>query len=351
MDHGLGQNGFDGLAGASALPKTLTPALSHPPVGERGTDPLELVAAGDMSLADIAHASGMSILELAAHICTPRNLEALARVAQLHAIEQEMMLVKLKRKALGRLAELTDEVAASSADEIRASEVMRKACVDLLRYGAPGGSPDNLRTRNPSPPPGGPGGSGGGGPRACGYHPDSITPAFEAEVLEALEKLGEEREEEEVYPQITQITQIEDSPGRIGLGGCKSESKSSYEPRTQVSGSSLLPRASGSIPPDSPPPELATRTGGTPEPPLENKETRTGGPPVPLSREELATRAGSPGIPGIPGMPGPPAPPQDGSIGHGQSRHCPGCPGGGHEGHAVPETKHGIVGLDHAHPP
>ena len=93
---------------------------------------------------------------------------------------------------------------------------------------------------------------------------EPLTPAFEAEVLEALEKLGEERIEDE------------------------------------------LPAAS--------PPELATCT--------------------------------SP-----PGMPVPSAPPRDGSIGQGQSGHCPCCPASGPEDHAGHGTMHGTVGLDHAHPP
>ena len=296
MDLGLEQNGFEHggeLAIDSALPQTLTPnpsptldsgdsgetsaavAPCHTltpgpsPMRERGVDPLELIAEGRHSVESICRASKMSILDLAEYVCTPRNLEALARVGQLHAIEQEMMLGKLKRKALGRLAELTEEVAASSADEIRASEVMRKACVDLLRYGGLNTEKRPSRVGEP----------GGGGPRARGYHSDSITPAFEAEVLEALEKLGEERIEDELLP--------------------------------------------------------------------EAPEARA----APVAPAELATCTNAPGIPGMPGMPGTPAPPQDGLIGHGQSRHCPCHPGGRHEGHAVPGTKHGIVGLDHAHPP
>ena len=79
--------------------------------------------------------SGTSVLELATQICTPQNLEALGRVARLHTLQREMMLGQLKRDAMLRLAELTEEVSAGSADEIRAAEVMRKACIDLLRYG------------------------------------------------------------------------------------------------------------------------------------------------------------------------------------------------------------------------
>ena len=168
-----------------------------------------------MSLAVIARTSGMSILELATQVCTPRNsrnLEALARVTQLHAIEREMLLGWLKRDALIRLSELTAEVAAASGDEVRACEVMRKACVDILRFG-------NGSTRNES----GSHGQDGPGPRRKCREP--LTPASESEVLEALERWGREIEEqeEEVYPQ------IEDSPGRItqiaqmGLGESKSE--------------------------------------------------------------------------------------------------------------------------------
>ena len=79
--------------------------------------PIDLIAEGNMRLADIARSSGMSIIELAAHVCTAQNLEALARVEQLHAIQREMLLGRLKRDALVRLGELTDEVpvAGSSA--------------------------------------------------------------------------------------------------------------------------------------------------------------------------------------------------------------------------------------------
>ncbi len=146
------------------------------------TDPLELIAAGRHSVEAVCRESGMSILELAEHVCTAENIAALGRVAQLHAIEREMLLGKLKRDALMRLRELTDEVPAASGDEVRAAEVMRKACVDLLRYG--GGTTSNTSPRQTQSLP-----------------PEPLTPAFEAEVLEALERLGEVREEEE-YPQI-----------------------------------------------------------------------------------------------------------------------------------------------------
>ncbi len=98
---------------------TLSPNPSpSPPDMERGTsDPIEMIAEGKYSIEAVCIESKMSILELAAHVCTPRNLEALGRVAELHAIEREMLLGKLKRDALVRLAELTDEVpvAGSSA--------------------------------------------------------------------------------------------------------------------------------------------------------------------------------------------------------------------------------------------
>ena len=76
-----------------------------------------MIAEGRHSVEAVCRASKMSILELAAHVCTAQNLETLARVKQLHAIEREMLLGKLKRDALVRLAELTDEVpvAGSSA--------------------------------------------------------------------------------------------------------------------------------------------------------------------------------------------------------------------------------------------
>ena len=162
-------------------------------------DPIELIAAGRHSVEAICRESKMSILELAAHICTPRNLEALSRVAQLHAIEREMLLGRLRIDALMRLRELTDEVPAASADEVRTAEIMRKACVDILRY-ATGtvtaqGSP---RTISPSPTP----------PRD-----DGPEPLNEEKILAMLEQLGEEKYE--------------------------------YEPRAQ---------AIGSVPPDSPPP-------------------------------------------------------------------------------------------------
>ena len=146
-------------------------------------DPLELIAEGNMRLSDIARQAGMSVLELATLVCTPRNLEALGRVAQLHAIQREMLLGQLKRDALVRLRELTDEVPAGSADEVRAAEVMRKACVDILRFG-------NGATRSE-------GGGEPGGPGSGGHRRESITPASEAEVLEALERLGEVLEKAE----------------------------------------------------------------------------------------------------------------------------------------------------------
>ncbi|MCH7547757.1 MAG: hypothetical protein IID30_15265, partial [Planctomycetes bacterium] len=155
------------------------------------------------------------------------------RVRQLHAIEREMLLGRLRMDALMRLGELTAEVPAASADEIRAAEVMRKACVDLLRYG--GSNTENRHSQQGEPR--------GGGPRSRRYHRESITPASEAEVLEALERLGEEREE---YPQITQM----------GLGESKSGNDNGYEPYEPRA------RASGSVEPMppkvTPPPEMTT---------------------------------------------------------------------------------------------
>ncbi len=209
-----------------------------PPLGEEQL--LEAIAAGDRAAADIAREAGMSILELARIVTTPRNLEALGRVAQLHAIEREMLLGRLKRDALVRLGELTDEVPAGSADEVRAAEVMRKACADLLRYGG-------LNTEKRHSEPGESGGPRGGGPGSRGYHPESITPAFEAEVLEALERLGEEKYEYE--------TRV---PG-----------KPQGSPR----------RTSGSV--ERTPPETTIRTRTRRVPRLEEAITRTGETPVP----------------------------------------------------------------------
>ena len=108
--------------------------LSLPPDEERL---VEAIATGDRAAADIARVARVSILELARIITTPENLAQLRQVAQLHAKQREMLLGQLKLNALVRLGELTAEVPAASADECRASEIMRKACVDLLRY-APG---------------------------------------------------------------------------------------------------------------------------------------------------------------------------------------------------------------------
>ena len=151
---------------------------SQDPSPKTTPDPLELIAEGRQAIDAICRVSKMSILELAAHVCTAQNLEALARVAQLHAIEREVLLGRLKRDALVRLTELTDEVPGGSADEIRAFEVMRKACVDLLRYA--GGTTGNTSPR-----------------QTHSLSPNPLTPASEAEVLEALERLGEERYEDE----------------------------------------------------------------------------------------------------------------------------------------------------------
>ncbi len=159
---------------ASDVCNTLSPGPS-PSMG-RGTDPIEMIAEGKMSLSDIARSSGMSILELATQVCTPRNLEALDRVKQLHATQQEILLGQLKRKALLRLAELTDEVAAASADEIRAAEVMRKACVDLLRYG--GAAINSNTSRYPS------------------GHDHTPAPLNEEKILEALVRWDERMDEE-----------------------------------------------------------------------------------------------------------------------------------------------------------
>ena len=171
MNRVLGQNGQT----------TLSPNPS--PSRERGTsDPLELIAEGRHSVEAICRESKMSILELARIVTTTNNLGQLHQVAQLHATQREMMLGRLKREALVRLAELTEEVPAASADEVRASEVMRKACVDLLRYGESSSS-GPISTRSQSPPPA----------------TTTLSPLGEEKVLAFLEQLGEEKYEDEPY--------------------------------------------------------------------------------------------------------------------------------------------------------
>ena len=66
-------------------------------------DPINLIAEGRHTIDAICRASGISILELATQVCIPGNLEALGRVAQLYAVQREMLLGKLKRDALVRL--------------------------------------------------------------------------------------------------------------------------------------------------------------------------------------------------------------------------------------------------------
>ena len=246
MHSGLDQSGSPQLLSGEVRQEDWpirTGGTPVPPLESPDEDQImEAIAAGDRSPLEIARRAGMSILELARVVTTPRSLEALGRVAQLNAIQREMLLGKLKRDALIRLGELTAEVAASSGDEVRACEVMRKACVDLLRYG--GVNTEKRPSGNGEP----------GGPGSRGYHREPITLATEAEVLEALERWGheEEEKEEEVYPRhhdsvkdggqapITQITQI----AQMGRGTFKSGNENGceyYEPRTQVSGSDEPP--------------------------------------------------------------------------------------------------------------
>ena len=138
-----------------------------------------------------------------------------------------------------RLRELTDEVPASSADEIRAAEIMRKACVDILRFGS---SPAGVE---------GPGtGFDGGGQRSHGYHRESITPASEAEVLEALERLGEEINED--GPRAQTSGSVEPMPLEVPLEK-PTESHSSLE---SISRNGPGARYSGSYPPPSAPPDF-----------------------------------------------------------------------------------------------
>ncbi|MCH7603718.1 MAG: hypothetical protein IIB54_13215 [Planctomycetes bacterium] len=221
-----------------------------------------MIAEGNTSLADIARSSGFSLLELAAHICTARNLEALGRVVQLRAIEREMLLGQLKLDALMRLRELTDEVPAASADEVRAAEVMRKACVDILRGG---NAVANIEGRSS--------GWNGGGPRSRGYHRESITPASEAEVLEALERLGEEKIEYEPRAQASGSVE----PPSLGMPSDVSSDmpsealKDVHASFDSISHNGPGARALGSYLP--PPPEtVTTRTGKMPVP-LESCKT------------------------------------------------------------------------------
>ena len=178
MNHAPGQNGIATLSPGKVRQEDMALRTGKMPVPLFDEDLLlEAIAEGNMGLRDIARTSGFSLLELATQVCTPRNLEALGRVARLHAMQREMLLGRLKIDALMRLAELTEEVPAASADEVRAAEIMRKACVDLLRYGGSSFS----GTTHQSPPP----------------RDDAPEPLNEEKVLEYLERLGEEKNEYE----------------------------------------------------------------------------------------------------------------------------------------------------------
>ena len=87
-----------------------------------------------------------------------------------------MLMGRLKREALMRLRELTAEVGAMNANEVRACEVMRKACVDILRFG---NGPASLPHSTPTP------------------RDDTPEPLNEEKILEAWERLGREDEEQE----------------------------------------------------------------------------------------------------------------------------------------------------------
>ena len=223
---------------------------------------VEEVAIGDRAPADIARRAGMSILELARIITTPENLAQLRQVVQLHALQREMLLGQLKLNALSRLAELTVEVPAASAEECRAAEIMRKACVDILRGG---NAVANIEGRSS--------GWNGGGPRSRGYHRDSITPASEAEVLEALERLGEEKIE--YGPRAQASGSVE--PPSLGMPSDVSSDmpsealKDVHASFDSISHNGPGARALGSYLP--PPPEtVITRTGKMPVP-LESCKT------------------------------------------------------------------------------
>ena len=159
---------------------------------------------------------------------------------------------------------------------------MRKACADLLRYRGLNTEKRHSEHREP----------GGGGPRARGYHPDSITPAFEAEVLEALERLGQEDEEadgEKEYPQITQIAQMRGGGFKRKSGngnGNGDGDENQYEPRASGEPPSPPRRMSGSVPPEShPPQEMTIRTGRMTVPPLEEAASRGCHGQVPPTRD------------------------------------------------------------------
>ena len=192
---------------------THTGGTPVPPLEEEQI--LELIAEGRHSVGAICRESKMSILELAAHVCTPRNLEALERVRQLHAIQREMMLGTLKRDALTRLGEQTAEVGAMNANEVRACEVMRKACVDILRFG---NGPASLPHSTPTP------------------RDDTPEPLNEEKILEALERLGERCDESHDEPYESRGLREPSGPPRCTSGSVELVPWSKAEPQATREG-------------------------------------------------------------------------------------------------------------------
>ena len=234
-----------------------------PPLGEEPL--LGAIAAGDRAAADIAREAGMSILELAAHVCTPRNLEALERVRHLHANQREMMLGTLKRDALTRLGELTAEVGAMNANEVRACEVMRKACADILRFG---NGPASLPHSTPTP------------------RDDTPEPLNEEKILEALERLGERCDESHDEPYEPRGLREPSGPPRCTSGSVELVPWSKAEPQATREGVGGV-EATDEV-------QVGMAFGKTSDHGTESM--RTGKIPLPLLKDADNSTGGAPGL-------------------------------------------------------
>jgi hypothetical protein len=140
---------------------------------------IEAFAQSDQAVPEVAAALGLTLPQLAAWAAEPGTLATLERLARLADVRAQIMVSRFRANAAIRLIQI-----AAGED---ASELSRKACVDLLTVDL-----NAFASSITSGGSGRPAGDSQRGPHGFPYMPEHPSPRGEAAILRALEKLGQD---------------------------------------------------------------------------------------------------------------------------------------------------------------